>query len=235
MEDVKKKFVSIYDYSGKPKQSKFNFSSIKLIADTYRCTQEQVIKSCNSFGNSVIDWTNQIEEGIRCIWFMEDFTPLQLPPLTQENEENFIFQSAKVFDGYSATFRQWKATESHCSFLHNYLVSFKVWFEGTLDQKNWVYDFGNFKRNGLKDCLNHWFDHTTVVAIDDPELNSFISLHNKKVIDLRIVSGVGCERYSELVFNIVNSVVEKETQGRVRVQQVEIFEHDKNSAIYKRV
>ena len=43
-----------------------------------------------------------------------------------------MFISTKVFDGFSCCFRQWKATTTHCQFLHGYGVSFKVWFEGDL-------------------------------------------------------------------------------------------------------
>ena len=32
------------------------------------------------------------------------------------------FQSTKVFDGFSTVFRQWKATTTHCQFLHGYGV-----------------------------------------------------------------------------------------------------------------
>ena len=45
------------------------------------------------------------------------------------------FQSTKLFDGFSTVFRQWKATGTHCRFLHGYGVSFRVWFEGELDEK----------------------------------------------------------------------------------------------------
>jgi 6-pyruvoyltetrahydropterin/6-carboxytetrahydropterin synthase len=54
------------------------------------------------------------------------------------------FQSTKVFDGFSTVFRQWKAEGTHCKFLHGYGVSLKVWFEGELDERNWVWDFGGY-------------------------------------------------------------------------------------------
>ena len=85
------------------------------------------------------------------------------------------FQSTKLFDGYSTCFRQWKAEDTHCKFLHGYAISFKVWFEGELDYRNWVWDFGGMKRSktqikGLspKDYFNYLLDHTVVVAQDDP-------------------------------------------------------------------
>ena len=49
------------------------------------------------------------------------------------------FQSSKVFDGFSTVFRQWKAETTHCRFVHGYGVSFKVYFEGDLDERNWVW------------------------------------------------------------------------------------------------
>ena len=60
------------------------------------------------------------------------------------------FQSSKVFDGFSTVFRQWKATTTHCRFVHGYGISFKVYFEGDLDDRNWVWDFGGMKRAKTK-------------------------------------------------------------------------------------
>jgi len=59
------------------------------------------------------------------------------------------FQSSKVFDGFSTVFRQWKAKTTHCRFVHGYGISFKVYFEGELDERNWVWDFGGMKRAKL--------------------------------------------------------------------------------------
>ena len=56
------------------------------------------------------------------------------------------FQSTKLFDGFSCVFRQWKAEDTHCKYLHGYALSFRIWFEGELDERNWVWDFGGMKR-----------------------------------------------------------------------------------------
>ena len=56
------------------------------------------------------------------------------------------FQSSKVFDGFSTVFRQHSAENTHCRFVHGYGISFKVYFEGELDHRNWVWDFGGMKR-----------------------------------------------------------------------------------------
>jgi 6-pyruvoyltetrahydropterin/6-carboxytetrahydropterin synthase len=68
-----------------------------------------------------------------------------------------------------------KLKELIVRFLHGYGVSLKVWFEGELDERNWVWDFGGMKRaKGTIDGMNpkvwmdYMLDHTTIVAEDDP-------------------------------------------------------------------
>ena len=149
------------------------------------------------------------------------------------------FQSTKVFDGFSCVFRQWKAEGTHCRFLHGYGVSFKVWFEGEIDERNWVWDFGGMKRaNGTIDGMNpkawmdYMFDHTTLIAEDDPYLEGWKAMDHHGLIQLRVIPHVGAERFAEFVFNKINDFVKAETGNRVRVTKVEFMEHNKNSAIY---
>jgi 6-pyruvoyltetrahydropterin/6-carboxytetrahydropterin synthase len=150
------------------------------------------------------------------------------------------FQSTKLFDGYSTVFRQWKAEGTHCRFLHGYGVSFKVWFEGELDERNWVWDFGGMKRaKGTIDGLNpkawmdYMFDHTFIVAEDDPFIESFKRMDEAGAAQVRIIPGVGAERFAEFIFNKLNEFIQAETEGRVSVIKVEFKEHDRNSAIYE--
>lgn len=151
-----------------------------------------------------------------------------------------MFESTKVFDGFTCCFRQWKAKDSHCKYLHGYGVSFKIWFEGRLDEKNWVWDFGGMKRaKGTIDGMNpkawmdHMFDHTVLVAVDDPELEIFEQMDFARLIQLQVVPATGAESFAKLIFDKVNSFIKEETNGRVSVKQVEFREQDKNSAIYK--
>ena len=149
------------------------------------------------------------------------------------------FQSTKLFDGYSTCFRQWKAEGTHCKFLHGYAVSFRVWFEGELDERNWVWDFGGMKRANSKihgmnpaSYFNYLLDHTTIVAADDPYLDKFKQMHEDGIIQLRILDSVGCERFAEYLFGIINNFLKEETNGRVVATKVEVYEHEKNSASY---
>ena len=149
------------------------------------------------------------------------------------------FQSTKVFDGFSTVFRQWRAEDTHCRFLHGYAVEFKVTFEGELDYRNWVWDFGGMKRSnkyiaGLspKEWMDYMFDHTVVIAQDDPERIFFENLHDKGVIQLRIIDSVGAEKFAEFIYHKLNAFVQEETNNRVSIVSVEFSENGKNSAIY---
>ena len=150
------------------------------------------------------------------------------------------FNSTKLFDGYSTCFRQWRAEDTHCKFLHGYAVSFRVWFEGDLDQRNWVFDFGGMKRaktsiSGMspKEYFAFLLDHTTIVAQDDPYLANFIQMEKDGIIQLRILSATGCERFAQYLYNIINTFLDEETEGRVKATKVEVYEHERNSASYE--
>jgi 6-pyruvoyltetrahydropterin/6-carboxytetrahydropterin synthase len=150
------------------------------------------------------------------------------------------YQSTKLFDGFSTVFRQWKAEGTHCRFLHGYGVSFRVWFEGELDERNWVWDFGGMKRakgniDGMnpKAWMDYMFDHTTIVAEDDPALGGFKTMNDLGIIQLRIIPATGAEQFAKYVFEKLNTFVQEETSGRVSVVRVEFMEHAKNTAIYE--
>lgn len=158
--------------------------------------------------------------------------------------------------GLSCCFRQWRSTHSHCSLLHGYSIGIKLIFESeTLDDRNWVMDFGGLK--AFKEWSEWMFDHTLVVAEDDPHLEKFkalagLGLNDRGgICDLRIVSATGCEKFAELAYTVMNQIltayqagkpitlVNKEYSARypvgkgVKLKSVEVFEHAGNSAIYE--
>ena len=144
------------------------------------------------------------------------------------------YQSTKTYGndrGLSCCFRQWRADHSHCSLLHGYSLGFRFVFESdTLDERNWVYDFGDCK--WIKEFLEDTFDHTLVIASDDPEVELFKGLYEKKVCKLWVLDNVGCEKFAELVYDYVVLTLKEKTEGRVSLHSVECFEHGANSAIY---
>jgi 6-pyruvoyltetrahydropterin/6-carboxytetrahydropterin synthase len=121
-------------------------------------------------------------------------------------------------------------------------------------------DFGGLKL--FKTWADHMFDHTLIVAEDDPMLDRFKEMagwssdpeHDgnpdrvqaepylrKGVCDLRIVKGVGCEMFAKMCYDQMNIILDnmKESTGRypinpsVRIKSAEVFEHAGNSAIYE--
>ena len=142
------------------------------------------------------------------------------------------FESTKVIELGSCAFRQWRADHSHCKFIHGYRLISKFWFGcDNLDDRHWVVDFGSLKE--LKNTLEKQFDHTLCVAADDPCLEDFKKLHEKGVCDLRIMAtGVGIERTAQWCFITADMIVRSQTKNRCWVNKVEVWEHEKNSAIY---
>ena len=134
--------------------------------------------------------------------------------------------------GLSCTFRQWRSTHSHCSTIHGYSIGIKLVFESeTLDDRNWVMDFGGLK--AFKEWSEWQFDHTLVIAKDDPFLSEFKRLANLAtmtpsgtgkientkphergaICDLRIVDGVGCEMFAELAYKTMQEILETFQRG----------------------
>ena len=156
--------------------------------------------------------------------------------------------------GLSCCFRQWRATHSHCSLLHGYSIGIKLIFESTeLDEKNWGMDFGGMKP--FKEWADNMFDHTLVVAEDDPmleffkQMNSMVDMgsvdpassvpHERGALcNLRIVPGVGCEMFAKMCYEQMEKILKGgphryPLNPTVRIKSVEVFEHAGNSATYE--
>ena len=141
------------------------------------------------------------------------------------------FYSGKTYThntGHSCAFRQWRA-DSHCNLIHGYALQFEFTFGcEDLDDRNWAVDFGGLKP--LKEWLKYMFDHTYLLASDDPEFETFQELADKNLIDLRVVGAVGCERFAEQAFDEAERIVNDISNGRCWVQKVTVREHEANSA-----
>ena len=144
------------------------------------------------------------------------------------------YTSSKQFELGSTAFRQWKADHSHCQYIHGYQLKTELTFGcKSLDDKNWCVDFGGL--DTLKQTLRNQFDHTFVVAGDDPELDTFKQLNEKGLLQLRImVEGVGVEKFAEYVFKTADAFVEEASEGRCFVITATVIEHADNSASYSR-
>ncbi len=141
------------------------------------------------------------------------------------------FKSTKRFTGFPCTHRQWRA-KSHCRFVHGYSREFYFEFEAdSLTEEGWVVDFGGLKK--VKEFLDYTFDHTFLVAQDDPELENFRLLDQKGVIMLRVLPNPGMEGTALYVYEEATKILESLYGKRARIIKVEVRENEKNSAIFE--
>ena len=144
------------------------------------------------------------------------------------------YEVTKTFgpqEGLSCTFRQYRS-DSHCNLLHGYALGVMITFSAlSLDDRKWVIDFGNLKE--IKDWLHEMFDHTVLVAADDPELPLFREMQVARLCRLKTVSHVGCEAFAELIQAFVFTWLgRKALYPRVKCTRVTVFEHGANQASY---
>ena len=145
-----------------------------------------------------------------------------------------MYHSTKKYPhalGLSAAFRQWRAT-SHCNVIHGYALAFEFAFVAhDLDAHNWVMDFGSMKP--VATWLKENFDHRLIVSTDDPELDTFKMLHEKKLANINIMPGVGCEMFATHAFGFCRSYIERAGFApRVHLSRCTVWEHEANSASY---
>ena len=145
-----------------------------------------------------------------------------------------MFLSTKRYGheiGLSSCFRQHRAG-SHCSLLHGYAMAFKFVFAANeLDARNWVVDFGALK--GLKAMLEANFDHKTVVAEDDPEIEWFKEAERRKILELVVLPSAGCEKFAEYVYECAEQwLFDAGFSPRCWLVSVEVSEHGANSALF---
>jgi len=128
-------------------------------------------------------------------------------------------------------YRQWRA-DSHCNLIHGYALSFHFEFESdTLDARNWVVDFGSLKP--LKGLLEEWFDHTLLVAEDDPKKNELLRLGKLGLAKITMVERTGCEGIADWLYEYINTCWLKDYGYNERVWccKVEVRETDANMAM----
>jgi 6-pyruvoyltetrahydropterin/6-carboxytetrahydropterin synthase len=128
-------------------------------------------------------------------------------------------------------YRQWKA-DSHCNLIHGYALSFHFEFEcDTLDARNWCLDFGGLKP--LKGLLEDWFDHTLLVAQDDPMREHLLNLGKLKLAKITEVEKTGCEGIADFLYEYINTIFLPNygEKDRVWCSKVEVRETDANMAM----
>jgi 6-pyruvoyltetrahydropterin/6-carboxytetrahydropterin synthase len=129
-------------------------------------------------------------------------------------------------------YRQWRA-DSHCKHIHGYAMSFKFEFStNDLDARNWAMDYGGLKP--LKQNLEDWFDHTLLVAEDDPMKAELVRLGELGLAKITFVEKTGCEGLADFLYEYVNGIFlpsyGKTEAERLWCTRVEVRETDNNMA-----
>ena len=151
-------------------------------------------------------------------------------------------------EGLAVCYRQWRADRKSgkphgepyprheipgCCALHGYALSFYFEFTcETLDARNWVVDFGSLRP--LKEFLKESFDHTMLVAEDDPLHAEFVRLHELGLAKMVEVEATGCKALAKFLHEYVNDIFldEHYPNSDIRCTKVEVRETPSNSAMY---
>ena len=144
------------------------------------------------------------------------------------------FQSTKKLGPISVGHRQWR-DDGHCAWVHGYGRYIQFTFEGDLDERQWVMDFGDLK--DVKQWLEEQWDHRVMIASDDPQLDKLKEMHDLNIMNINVMDvekgwGPGIEASCKFVYDHVQPIITQKTNGRVKITKVEIWEHERNSAVY---
>jgi 6-pyruvoyltetrahydropterin/6-carboxytetrahydropterin synthase len=94
-------------------------------------------------------------------------------------------------------------------------------------------DFGGLKP--LKDKLEDWFDHTLLVAQDDPQRDALINLGKLGLAKITEVEKTGCEGLSDFLYEYINTIFlpdyGRAEADRIWCCRVEVRETDNNMAM----
>jgi 6-pyruvoyltetrahydropterin/6-carboxytetrahydropterin synthase len=160
------------------------------------------------------------------------------------------YRSTKTYhQKFPVAYRQWRADRKSgksdgelysgdeipgCNAIHGYALSIHLEFEADdLDARNWVVDFGGLRE--LKYRLEEMFDHTLLLAEDDPEFDTIMDLHNKGLAKVVVVEKTGCEALADFIYNFINGkggyLEMLGYDDRVWCCRVEVRETDSNMAM----
>lgn len=147
-----------------------------------------------------------------------------------------LYYSTKKFGPISTGHRQWR-DDGHCRHVHGYGRYVQFTFAcSELDHRQWVMDFGDLK--DVRKKIESWWDHRLLLASDDPHLDKFLDMENWggasiHIMDVTKGHGPGIEGSCKFIYDNVQPMIHSKTNGRVWIKQVQIWEHESNSAIYE--
>lgn len=158
-----------------------------------------------------------------------------------------MYKSYKRYDNISVCHRNYHAAKNterdsfRCSLIHGYARSIELEFAAdVLDDKGWVYDFGNCRT--FKKWLDDNYDHCTLISSSDPLLDDILSMEKLGLLRVTVIDDVdghnpSIEGSAKHLFDVFNTAIRimtgKEGAMRnLRISKVTIWEHSSNFASY---
>jgi 6-pyruvoyl-tetrahydropterin synthase len=137
------------------------------------------------------------------------------------------FHVRKHFDELPCCHRSW-ANRGKRFFLHGYERTFEVEFACAETEPGTGLVVDSSAIGEVRSALRYQFDHTTLIAQDDPQRDLFELLAERGVVDLRIMENTGMEGSAAWVFETAERIVALATGGRVWVSRIEARESRNN-------
>ena len=142
--------------------------------------------------------------------------------MTTREPVTYQYVSTKEYvQAFPCAYRQWRA-DSHCNLIHGYAFTMKFYF-GTndLDVRNWAADYGGLR--DLKGVLEDQFDHTLLVAEDDPNMDWYEEAQKRGMVKLTVLPKLGCEGLSDQLYKFVNGVYIPDLWGKGEAERLWCF------------
>lgn len=147
-------------------------------------------------------------------------------------QQSGSYTARKRWDDLSCVHRNWKGPP-RLQALHGYARSVEIEFTASdLDPAGVVVDFSSLA--AIKIVLQNQFDHTVLIARDDPLREQFLQLQLLGAADVRIMPDTSLEGSARWIAEVVSEIIAKETEGRAQILRVEVRESPKN-AVYLRL
>ena len=133
------------------------------------------------------------------------------------------FRMRALIDNLPCCHRSW-AKQGKRAFLHGCERTFDIEFACADTEPGTGLVLNNNSLKEVRKALRYQFDHTTLIAEDDPERDLFELLADRGVIDMRIMDTTGMEGSVAWVFDTAERIVALATGGRVWVSRIEAYE-----------
>ena len=154
--------------------------------------------------------------------------------LGNRQPRTYKYNSTKEYvDKFPCAYRQYKA-DRHCNVIHGYSFTMRFFFgSDELDVRNWVADYGGMGE--LKQFLDGMFDHTLLVAEDEPKMDLYKQLEEAGIAKLTVLPKLGCEGLSSMLYKYMNGVFIPDMWGKGEAERlwcyrVEVRETQTNMA-----